>query len=204
MRNAAKAGGSHTIRELSPRRERPRRWPVVLLLVVGLAVPAVLVWAVIDPQAPADQRLPPALAALIVVVELAALGIGTWALSNAPQRLDYRLRGRSLEVTTLLSRLRIPLASVRGAEILRYDLLILPGARLGPVQSQLPGYYVGRWRLRGSRSARVIVASPRGYGVLLHFEEGPPLLLAPRDPEALTALVERRRGLGEGELRSGS
>jgi len=176
----------------------------VVLLVFGLAVPAVLVWAAIDPGAPADQRMPPALAALIAVGELLAVGTGTWALSNAPRRLDYRLRGRSLEVTTLLSRLRIPLKSVRGAEVLRYDLLLLPGARLGPVQSHLPGYYVGRWRLRGPRSARVIVAAPRGDGVLLHFEDGPPLLLAPRDPEALVALVERHNTRGAGELRSGS
>jgi|GEM_PF-6177154 len=182
------------MRELSPRRERPRRWPVVVLLVVGLAVPAALMWAVLEPGVPAEQRLPPTLAVLVIMGELLAVGVGTWSLSNAPRRLDYRLRGRSLQVTTLLARLEIPLASVRRAEVLRYDLLLLPGARLGPVQSHLPGYYVGRWRLRGPRSARVIVASPRGDGVLLHFEKGPPLLLAPRDPQALVALVERRQG----------
>ncbi len=190
------------MREIAPRRERPRSWPVVALLVVGLAVPVVLLWVAIEPGVPAQQRPAPGLVTLVAVVELIALGIGTWSLSRAPRRLDYRLRGRSLEITTLLARIRIPLKSVRHAEVLRYDLLVLPGARLGPVQSQLPGYYVGRWRLRGPRSSRVIVAAPRGDGVLLHFDEGPPLLLAPRDPEALVALVERGRGPEGGEFRS--
>jgi len=184
------------MRELRPRRERPRSWPVLSLLVVGLAVPAVILWAALRPGSPADLQPSSGLVAFVVALELIALAIGTWSLSQAPRRLDYRLRGRSLEVTTLLATIRIPLASVRRAEVLRYDLLLLPGARLGAVQSQLPGYYVGRWRLRGPRSARVIVASPRGDGVLLHFEKGPPLLLAPQDPEALVALVERRRGPG--------
>ncbi len=192
------------MREIAPRRERPRSWPVVALLVVGLAVPLVLLWVALEPGVPAEQRPAPALVALVAAVELVAVGIGTWSLRRAPRRLDYRLRGRSLEVTTLLAQVRIPLKSVRRAEVLRYDLLLLPGARLGPVQSHLPGYYVGRWRLRGPRSSRVIVAAPRGDGVLLHFAKEPPLLLAPRDPEALVALVERGRGPGSRELRSGS
>ncbi len=192
------------MRELGPRREPARSWPLVLLLTAGLAVPAALLWGAVDPQTPRDQRLQPVLAVLGTAIGLGAVGIGAWSLSNAPRRLDYRLRGRSLEVTTLLSRFRVPLASVRRAEVLRYDLLILPGARLGWGQSHLPGYYVGRWRLRGARSARVVVASPRGDGVLLHFEKGPPLLLAPRDPEALVALVERNGGFERGSIRSGS
>jgi hypothetical protein len=192
------------MRELGPRREPARSWPQLLLLTAGLSVPAALLWGAVDPQTPPDQRLQPVLAVLGTAVGLVGVGFGAWAVSAAPRRLEYRLRGRSLEVATLLSRRRISLASVRRAEIVHYDLRAVSGAHMGIVRSHLPGYYVGRWRIRGAGVVRAVVASPRGDGVLLHVGAGAPLLLAPRDPEALVALVERHGGRERGSIRSGS
>jgi len=179
------------MRELSPRREPPSRWPILLLLGVGVFVAGGLLWAAIGPSAMPSERLQPVVAVLVACAELAAVGVGVWSLGAAPRRLDYRLRGRTLVVTMLLTQRRVPLASVVRAEVLRYDLVVVPGVKLGWPRSHLPGYYVGRWRLDGVGTAEVIVAAPRGDGILLRFREASPLLLAPRDPEALAALVER-------------
>lgn len=192
------------MRELEPRRERARAWPLTLLLVVMAVAVAVLLWGLAAPRAAADSRSQPWLTALLIAVLLAASAIGAWSLYSAPRRLDYRLRGRTLLLRTLLGEQRVPLAAVIGAETIDFDLRLPPGARLGWSSSHLPGYYVGRWRVRGIGMARVVVAARRGRGVVLRFARGAPLLLAPRDPEALVARIESLQGRERGELRSGS
>ena len=182
------------MRELKPRREPARAWPQGMLLTVSLAVAATMLFLGLSPSV--SDGLQPWLGTLLALAVLIAAGIGSWSLYAAPRRLDYRVRGRTLLVNTLLSQQRVPFASVRSAEVLRYDLLVLPGARLGWVQSHLPGYYVGSWRVRGAGVVRVVAASPRGTGVLLRLRDGRPLLLAPNEPEALAALLERHQGLG--------
>lgn len=190
------------MRELRPRRDPARAWPQLLLLVVALAVAATMLAVGLSPEGAHGPR--PWLGLLLTIAVLAAAGIGAWSLYAAPRRLDYRVRGRTLLVSTLLSQRRLPFASIRSAEVLRYDLLVLPGARLGWGQSHLPGYYVGWWRVAGAGVARVIVASPRGTGVLLRLRRGRPLLLAPNDPGALVALLQRHQGPGRDAIRSGS
>jgi hypothetical protein len=182
------------MRELSPRREPPGRWPALVLTGVGIVAAGGLLWAAVDPSSPPSERLPAGLAVAVAAAELAAVALGVWALSAAPRRLDYRLRGRGLVVTQLLSQRRVPLTSVASAEVLPYDLGVVPGAHLGWPRSYLPGYYVGWWRMAGVGRVRVAVAARSGTGVLLRFRDGPPLLLAPREPEALTSRVERFGG----------
>lgn len=177
--------------ELRPQRERAAAWPAALLVVVVLAVVVVLLRAAGSPAPSASTRPDLAVRLAVVAVMLVAGGVGAWTLTAAPRRLDYRLRGRSLVITTLLSRRTVPLSRVTGAEVIPFELTTMPGAHAGLLNSHLPGYYVGRFPLSGLKGTRVVVAVRKGRGVLLRFASGEPLLLAPRDPEALLALVER-------------
>lgn len=182
------------MRELRPQREPPAAWPAVLLLVVVLVVVAFLLRAMVSPAPPGGDRMAPLTGGLVIAAMLMAAGVGTWALTSAPRRLDYRLRGRTLIVTTLLGRRVLPLSSVVGAEVTSFALNTTPGAHAGALNSHMPGYYVGLFPLSGLKRTRVAVGVRKGRGVVLHFATGDALLLAPRDPEALLALVEQRAG----------
>jgi len=59
----------------------------------------------------------------------------------------------------------------------------------------MPGYYVGRFPLSGLKRTQVAVGVRKGRGLLLRFASGDPLLLAPRDPEALLKLLQERGDL---------
>ncbi|MEJ2668091.1 MAG: hypothetical protein P8Z81_13530 [Deinococcales bacterium] len=175
---------------LGPQREPPARW-VTALLVVPVAA-AAFVLLRFATRAGAEPRHHHA-AVVPLVAAGAVLGIVTltfWALRAAPHRLDYRLRGRSLEVTTLFGRRRLRLASITRAEVVAFDLRVAPGVHLGWPSSHLPGYYVGRFPFSGLGRTRVIVGVRRGSGVMLHFRTGEPLLLAPEQPAALAALID--------------
>lgn len=180
------------MREVRPQREPPAAWPALLLAVVVLVVVASLLWATVSPAPTDAERLDPAVGAALIAGLLAAGAAGAWTLTAAPRRLDYRLRGRSLVVTTLLSRRTVPLAEITGAEVVPFELTTVPGAHAGWLNSHMPGYYVGIFPLSGLKRTRVAVGVRRGRGVLLRFGPGESLLLAPQDPEALVALVERR------------
>ncbi len=118
------------------------------------------------------------LASVIAVMLVVVLGLVT-VFVVAPARLRYTVREGSLEVTTLLSRRRLPLAGVR-ARVHRPLL----GARLSGVA--IPGHVVGSWLL--DTMATTVLASVRDSGVLLEGEGR--FLVSPRDPETfLTALA---------------
>ena len=140
--------------------------------------------------------------ALLVVAELAITGLASWTLRAAPRRLGYQLRRDELMVRTLAGRRVVTLSSIASAEPYDYQLTVNRGVHLGWPRSHMPGYYSGRFRLDGVGAAQVAVAARRGHGVLLRFQDGPPLLLAPKDPEALLRLIGKRGG--ETGLRSAS
>lgn len=178
--------------ELRVRQEPLRAWPQLVLLGVGGAVAAALLTAAVAP--PPAERLPPGQAAAFVLVELLAVGVGAVSYHLAPRRLGYRLRGRRLEVRTLLGSWQLPAASVRGAERIDVRLFVLPGARLGWPHSHLPGYYVGVFRAAGVGRVRAFAGARRGHGVLLRTDRGEPVLLTPRDPDALIDWLTRHGG----------
>jgi len=183
------------MRELRPQREPPAAWPVALLAGSVLLVVGFLLWAVLSPAPPGGERMDPLAGALVIAGLLLASGIGTWTLINAPRRLDYRLRGRTLFVTTLLGRRVVPLSRIVGAELTSFELTTMPGAHAGWLNSHMPGYYVGRFPLSGLKRTQVAVGVRKGRGLLLRFASGDPLLLAPRDPEALLKLLQERGDL---------
>jgi len=177
--------------ELRPQRERPEAWPTLLVAAIGAVATGVVLWRALAPGE-AGSELAPAIAALWLVGVVAAAAIAIWGIHAAPRRLDYRLRGRTLVITTLLGHRTVPLRSVAATEQIDFDLKVGPGLHLGWPRSHLPGYYVGRFPLSGLGGVLVVVAVRRGRGVLLRPDAGAPVLLAPRDPEALVGLVESR------------
>lgn len=177
--------------ELRPQRERREGWPALLVAVIGAVVTGVFLWRALAPGE-AGSAPAPAIAALLTVAMAVAATVAIWAIHAAPRRLDYRLRGRTLVITTLLGRRTVPLRSVTAAEQIDFDLKVGLGLHLGWPRSHLPGYYVGRFPLSGLGRTLVVVAVRRGRGVLLRPDAGAPVLLAPKDPDALVGLVERR------------
>jgi hypothetical protein len=109
---------------------------------------------------------------LLVVVGLLAV------FMLAPARLQYRVRGGTLEVRTLLSRRRIPLAGVR-ARVHRPLL----GARLSG--AAIPGHVVGSWLF--DTMATTVLASVRDSGVLIEGEGR--FFVSPQDPERFLAVL---------------
>lgn len=96
----------------------------------------------------------------------------------APARLRYTVGGGALEVRTLFSRRRIPLAGVRA-----YKHRPLLGARLSGLP--LPGYNVGSWLL--DTMATTSLASARNDGVLLEGDGR--FFVNPRDPDGFLAAL---------------
>jgi len=96
----------------------------------------------------------------------------------APARLRYAVGEGVLEVTTLLSRRRIPLAGVRARP--HRPLL---GARLSGFA--IPGHVVGSWLL--DTMATTVLASVRDEGVLLEGEGR--FMVSPHEPEAFMAAL---------------
>lgn len=184
--------GACVMTELRLRQEPLSPWPVTRVALVGVGVAVALVWATVAP--PSTERLPAAATALALVVLLAAAGVGAVSLYAAPRRLAYRLRGRTLELQTLTGTLRVPAASLRGAERIDFVLRLTWGTRLGWSYSHLPGYYVGLFRIVGAERVRGFAGARRGSGVLLRPARGDPLLLTPVDAEALLAWVARYGG----------
>lgn len=176
--------------ELKPRREPTSPWPSIAIGVIGLGAVTALLWGGSDGVA----GRPFYLTALLVAAELAATATASWTLAVAPRRLGYRVRGRELEVRTLMGRSRLPLDRVTAAEIVSYELAVPRGVRLGWPHSHMRGYYTGRYRLPDIGAVRAAVGARRGQGVLLELPNGRPWLLAPRDPDALLALVGRHAG----------
>lgn len=115
--------------------------------------------------------------AVIAVLLVVVLGLVT-VFVVAPARLSYRVGGGVLEVCTLLSRRRIPLAGVR-ARVHRPLL----GARLSGVA--IPGLVVGSWLF--DTMATTVLASVRDGGVLLEGEGR--FFLSPQDPEGFLAAI---------------
>lgn len=183
-----------TVRELRPQREPARAWPAAILAGVVLTVVGLMTWAALSPTFGRSERPSPAAAVAIIAGLLLAGGVGSWALTAAPRRLDYRLRGRTLVVTTLLGKRLVPLSKVAGAEAVPFTLATTPGAHAGLLNSHMPGYYVGVFPLSGLGRTRVVVGVRRGRGVLLRLQGGEALLLAPQDPDALVALAAQRGG----------
>lgn len=175
--------------ELRVRREPLRVWPQLVLLTVGGGVAATLLYAAL--ALPPAERLPPGQAVAFVLLEVLAVGVGAVSYHLAPRRLAYRLRGRRLEVRTLLGTWRLAADAVRGVERVEVRLLVLPGARLGWPHSHLPGYYVGVFRAAGLGRVRAFAGARRGDAVLLRTDGGDPVLLTPRDPDALIDWARR-------------
>jgi hypothetical protein len=96
----------------------------------------------------------------------------------APARLRYTVAGGSLQVSTLFSQRRIPLAGTRA-----YKHRPLLGARLSGVA--LPGYNVGSWLL--DTMATTALASVRNDGVLLEGDGR--FFVNPRDPDGFLAAL---------------
>lgn len=186
--------------DVRPQREPPAAWPVLLLAGVAVVVLATMAWAMLAPAARHGERLDPVVGVPVIAVLLVASGIGGWALTAAPRRLEYRLRGRALQIATLLGRRVVPLSRVVSAEVVDFRLTTMPGAHAGFLNSHMPGYYVGLFPLSGLGRTRVVVGVRQGRGVLLRFAEEDPLLLAPRDPQALVELVQERSGRRAGPL----
>lgn len=180
-------------RDLSPQREPRGRWAGALLAVPVVAVGLVILRYATRTRAASAHHAAVVLP-LVAAVLAGIVAMTLWALRAAPQRLDYRLRGRSLEVSTLLTKRRLRLASVTRAEVVEFDLHVTPGVHMGWPNSHMPGYYVGRFPLSGLGGTRVVVGVRRGTGVLLHVKTGAPVLLAPEEPAALAALIEDRTG----------
>jgi Bacterial PH domain len=115
---------------------------------------------------------------VVAVLLGVVLGLAT-VFIVAPARLRYAVAGGAVEVRTLLSSRRIPLAGVR-ARVHRPLL----GARLSGVA--IPGYVVGSWLL--DTMATTVLASVREAGVLLEGEGR--FFLSPQDGEAFLAAIE--------------
>ncbi len=175
--------------ELRLRQERPRLWPIAMTVLVGVGVAGTLVWAAVAPSP--GERLAADRTAAVVAFELAAVAVGATSLYAAPRRLGYTLRGSTLELCTLTGTVRLPASALRGAERIDFALRLPWGARLGWPQSHLPGYYVGLFNAGGAGRVRAFAGERRGSGVLLRLERGAPVLLTPRDPEALLSWAER-------------
>jgi len=94
----------------------------------------------------------------------------------APARLRYTVREGALQVDTLFSHRRIPLAGVRA-----HKHRPLLGARLSGLA--LPGYNVGSWIL--DTMATTSLASARNDGVLLEGDGR--FFVNPRDPDEFLA-----------------
>lgn len=167
-------------------------WSGVAIGAVGLGAAAFIVARGVDPALEPSVRHPvmqtALLATLVVVATVAVIG----ALVAAPRRLGYVIRGDRLVVRTLLGSRRIRLSEVVQAEQLPYRLPIL-GVHFGWPRSHVPGYYVGMFRLHDVGITQVAVGARSGEGVLLRLGGGGSLLLAPRDPAALVAAVQRQR-----------
>lgn len=168
-------------------------WPAVTIGAVGLGAVAALLWG--GGEGPLAQAGTGSWARFVPLVglELAVTAAAVATLLAAPRRLAYRVRGDRLTVRTLVGGLRVELSEVTGAEVLSYRLPLARSVHLGWPRSHVPGYYVGTFRLEGLGRTRVAVGARSGDGVLLHRADGGRLLLAPRDPAELLALVERYR-----------
>ena len=114
---------------------------------------------------------------VLAVLTLVVLALVT-VFFVAPSRLRYKVGDGALEVSTLFSRRRIPLAGVRA---FRHRPLL--GARLSGLA--LPGYNVGSWML--DTMATTSLASARNDGVLLEGDGR--FFLNPGDPEGFLAAL---------------
>jgi len=115
----------------------------------------------------------------VIAVMLAVVLVLATVFLVAPSRLRYTVAAGSVEVRTLLSRRRIPLAGVRAR--LHRPLL---GARLSGVA--IPGHVVGSWLF--DTMPTTVLASVREAGVLLEGEGR--FFLSPQDPERFLAAIE--------------
>ncbi len=114
---------------------------------------------------------------VLVVLVLLVLALVT-VFFAAPARLRYTVASGTLEVGTLLSRRRIPLAGLRAHK--HHPLL---GQRLSGLP--LPGYNVGSWIL--DTMATTVLASARDEGVLLEGEGR--VFVNPHDPDGFLAAL---------------
>ena len=111
--------------------------------------------------------LPPVILGDVMMVYLAWL---------APRRLGYRPGRKRLTITTFAGQREVTKGEIASARLIDY--------RLGrkTLASELPGYYVGRFR--GSLGeVRAFVGRKNGRGVLLELKNGEKILINPRDPE---------------------
>jgi len=108
----------------------------------------------------------------------------------APSRLRYEFKDGVLEVSTLASRRRFPLA---GARVRKHHPL--QGARLSGVP--LPGYHVGSWLF--DSMATTVLASVPEEGVLVEGEGR--VFVSPHDADSfIAAAVECGATASDGVL----
>jgi len=94
----------------------------------------------------------------------------------APRRLGYRPGRKRLTITTFAGQREVAKDETASARLVDYRL----GRKIAA--SELPGYYVGRFR-SSLGEVRAFVGRKNGRGVLLELKNGEKILINPRDPE---------------------
>jgi hypothetical protein len=129
------------------------------------------------------------LASVLLVLAAVVLALVT-VFFVAPSRLRYAVGDGGLEVTTLISRRRFPLA---GARVRKHRPL--QGARLSGMP--LPGYQIGSWLF--DSMATTVLASVREEGVLVEGEGR--VFVSPLDADAfIAAAVEHGATVADATL----